>query len=311
MHIREGGITQAYGEGFAHYSPLYTCILGLGNFLFPDLSPGYVVKTSISLFDFIAAYFAFGILTLHYGRGSRMALLGAAGVYALPCVMINSFGIGQGDMAYCSFLLGTLYALMRGKPVRAMVYFAIAFSLALQSLFLGPFLLILVLAKQLPGRLAWIAAAGYFVVGIAAWLEGLPAYHYDQVYGLALSLAVALVFGLFTLRRAKLPLNAYTMQLLATCSLAIMPLFLPHMIERYFIPAEIFTFVLACMNPKVALAALLFQVAHVVSQLPWPGLDGDMRCLIAALLNMLVLSMLLVRYRRDVFPRAGEQLAFL
>jgi hypothetical protein len=71
----------------------------------------------------------------------------------------------------------------------------------------------------------------------------------------------------------RLEPNARTIVLVAALSGALMPYLLPKMHERYFFVADVMTFTLAFVIPRLWATAALFQVGSLLSYLPYFGLS--------------------------------------
>ncbi len=341
-HVHNWGMLHAFGVMFANYSPLYGYLIGIADLVLPAWKPDYTIKLTSLVFDPMSAYFTYRILALHYGKVSWVPWFGAVGMLGLPDLVVDGAAIGQCDNIYVALMLGAVCCLMQGRQVWAWVYFGLAFCMKQQGLFIAPLFAMLLLARQLSWRWVWIPAACYILLAVPAWLEGRPAWELATIYfdqfslfthtgnaanlyfffegvdyftvmpiGLGITFLFVGAFCFYTPRKAVFPLTPYQMQLLATICLAVMPFLLPKMRERYFIPGEVFAYVLACMNPRLALAAVLFQLSGIMNQWAgnfkdfevWSAMAGPQRRHLAAYINTAIIGMLFLFYVRDIVRR--------
>ena len=337
-NIRYYGLTRAYGYVFSDYAPLYLYIIGIADSLLPWVWDVYVIKLVSLMGEGLAAYFTYRIVALEYNGDWRLASLTAAGVFALPSVIINGAAIGQSDIFYTAFLLASLYALMKGNSRFALAYFGVAFAFKQQALFFAPVIFAALLKGLIPWRMIWIPAAILAVSFIPSWLEGRPLvdlyyaqlqygqgfyygnaanfyfllnnFSHDSIirYGFCVAIATALVFSLANKRWLHVPINSYHYVLLATVNIIIMPFLLPKMHERYFFAAQLFAFILACIQPKFVMAALLLQCSAIMNEwkhnfsyfADWLGASDEQRLHWAAFMNLGALVILFFYYYRDI-----------
>lgn len=331
-HIKTHGLAHAYGVNFTNYLPLYTYMLGIANALLPDVSGVYVVKILTFAGEVLAAFYAYRIVALEYGKNSVRAWGAGVGLLALPTVIANGASVGQCDIWYTACLLAAMDGLMRKKPERAVTAFAIALSLKLQALFFAPFLLACLLAKIIPWRLLWIIPAVYLATCIPAWVEGRPLidmlnifrdqlgfrervnisagnpyiflHKADFLFVVVSGAALSIAAGLWLANRVAQALPAKTTiewMLPATLSLALMPYLLPMMHDRYFFPADIFSFILAMLRPRWFLLPVLFQTASLLAYhtlmhppISWPPINANKVYLeLAAGLNAVAIGLLI------------------
>ena len=214
----------------------------------------------------------------------------------VPTVAINAAWWGQADTIYTAFLLGCFRATLARRPALAMLLFGVALSFKLQSIFLAPYLAILVLRRDIPVWHLLIAPAVYAVMMVPAWLDGRPALELATIYlsqrrfyqglsmgapnpwmllqelpfvsygpGVAAGLAVTVAAFLLVLYRAVTTADD-TVEfkvLVAALSVLLAPYLLPKMHDRYFFPADVFTLLLVFLPGRLKLAPLLMQAASL------------------------------------------------
>ncbi len=341
-HIQRVPLDRAYSHAFSNYAPLYTYLLGGIDLLFPMVLRLHAVKFLSFLGEGIACYFAWRIVALVHGPRSWLALLAPLAIFISPSAAVNSASAAQCDIWYTAFLLATIYTLFIQRPGRAMVYYGIAVSLKLQAVFLAPFLLACLLRHIIRWRHAWIPAAVYIATLLPAWAQGRPftelllvywnQFHtYDNLgnagnfyfllreydfilmrnIGLAVTMVAACIFAGISYKRWRLEKGVIPAILLATFCVGLMPFLLPKMLDRYFFPADMFSLVLACLNPRWILITICFQFSSMLA-IPWFNFD-EMRWRydfaqlpwLMAVLNSAALLMLLWLCRKYAWRKEG------
>ena len=203
---------------------------------------------------------------------------------------------GQADSTYVAFLLTCLYFLLIDRPFPAIVFFGVALAFKPQAIFLGPFLLLMILWKKIPWYYAALVPIVYALLMLPAvvagrtWIEVLTTYSgqagsgkalthnaptlyvfapksaFEQLIGPAVILAIliALLWVLWTWLHTKRR-GRPGMLLLALISVTLVPFFLPNMHDRYFYPADTISIALAFLMPELWFIPILFQLASGLS----------------------------------------------
>jgi len=99
------------------------------------------------------------------------------------------------------------------------------------------------------------------------WMLAPIAYNLGVAVGLALAAAAGVALAILVARSARD--DGQGVLLAAAASLLIMPYLLPKMQDRYFYGFELTAIVLACLNPRYLVVALIAQVDGVLSYLPY------------------------------------------
>jgi Gpi18-like mannosyltransferase len=288
-----------FGREFSDYTPPYLYGLYAVSKIFPNLSAVVATKAPQSVADFVCATLA-ALLTRERWPRSSLAPVGAfAAVLLFPTVVVNSALWGQCDSLYTSFLLLFAYFAIRERSAAACIAFGCAFAFKLQSLFLAPLVLVLVLRRVLrPGHLLWIPVP-YLLAIVPSWLTGRPLADLLTIYvgqatwdtalsidapnlfawihppegvgvaiglGLAAAACAAYVVGA---TRDRSPLTPERLVLLATLALVLFPFVLPRMHERYFYAADVFSVVLAFHVPRLAWLPVAIGGASLLSYTPF------------------------------------------
>jgi Gpi18-like mannosyltransferase len=84
---------------------------------------------------------------------------------------------GQCDTMFTTGFLASLFYLLEGRPLAALIAFGLAASLKPQAIFWCPLLAGLVVAKRLKWQWLWVPAALYVLCGVPQMLAGRPAMH--------------------------------------------------------------------------------------------------------------------------------------
>ena len=293
-HLYINGAAGLSDEHFSNYPPAYLYLLWFTTLLSNWVSPISALKLIPTLFDLLSTFTIFRMARLRYDDDTPYFI--ASGFFILPTVLFNSSGWGQIDSLYTSFLLLCTYLLLRGKPFWAMVAFGMAFSFKSQSIFLLPFLGILFLK----GRIRWqhflLIPLVYVILGIPTALIGrswpsilsiylgqvgqfrvlsnnapnLYIFISDTFYDIGLWIGL----GIFVLAmaiwgwinwRAKVIFTHRQIMLMALAVLAFVPFVLPKMHDRYFYPADVFSYAVIIFAPEMWFVPLLYQLISNLS----------------------------------------------
>lgn len=112
-------------------------------------------------------------MALH--RPGWAPIVAAAVVLLLPTVVINGADWGQCDSIYAAFCAGSLYFLLRHRPIWAGVLLGAAIAFKLQAVFFLPVFLLLLLAFRTRGRTVTISLIVAGATFVAALLPALAA----------------------------------------------------------------------------------------------------------------------------------------
>ncbi len=294
--LRSGGHFRALKQEIGNYNVPYMVLLAL--FSCFELPPVYPIKAASVLFDLLLAFCAGGLVRQSGGSRDRQGFCFLL-TLVLPTVFINGAVWGQCDSIYVSLALLGLLLCLREKPVWGMVAFGVSFAFKLQAIFLLPVVLLLLYV----GKVRWyhlpvfpaayVAAVSPAILAGRGFLDTLLIYvntastagsslnynspsMYSLLYFyrvsdtdaagkagiLAAFLFCAAVFAFFFVRRKRITDRSLVLAaLLFTLAL---PLFLPHMHDRYFYFVDILTLVLACLVKPGVAAAFFSQFASLL-----------------------------------------------
>jgi Gpi18-like mannosyltransferase len=325
------------GEAFTNYTPFYSYLLliaagfdGLGH-------PLSLVKAISAVFELGCAIVVAQIVW-RATKAPLRASLAFSSVWLAPTVIFNGALWGQADSIWTFFTLLSVSLFIRNR--NGVLPFAAACAVKAQGVFLGPFVLGMVLRRRI--HWAWLAAlpGAYVLLAIPVLLAGRPiasvfTVYLDQaetfhrltmnaanIWVLApdVPYAIGIAIGLVLAAAAGLALSVFIMRskqdgpdfiLLAACaSLLLMPYLLPKMHDRYFYAFELASIALACLNPRYVPFAVIAQVDGVLSYLGFErGIVTGL--LPAALANTLLGLYLVLDLRRGERGFCLPKLAWL
>jgi Gpi18-like mannosyltransferase len=325
--IVQNGFPAMAGD-YANYSPPYLYLLGLAS-AFHALAPAVILIKAVSVFFSLLAAVLAGMIVLEISASRQKAFICACLFPLIPTVAINAAWWGQCDVIYATFLLAAFLASLKRLPLRVMLFFSVGFAFKAQAIFFAPYLLYLLLKKELPWKYLLLVPLVYAAMMLPAWLAGRPALELATIYldqgsyyhvlaanapnpwafvekyhllpyrpavlaGLVIAAAVNLAL-VWKALHARHDTAETRLLLLASTTLA-SPYLLPKMHDRYFFLADLFTILLAVVAPKYRLAALAMQGASLAVYLAFltgPFYQADKIPLLAALLTSFALMSLL------------------
>ena len=298
---------------------------GLGTYIGSDYSPPYLylmllisrvhnypwqylVKAISILADTLLAYALTRLCALRVtGDGTKLAIFHAATL--LPTVVFNGAYWGQCDVIYTSLCLMALYFALTKRSARSMIFFGIALSFKLQTVFFMPAMLPLWLRKDIKLRHLPLIPAAYMGMMIPALWGGKSLHHvltvylqqagtynfmtvnapslyqflpagvdgsvlFDMFSGMAMALGMGMLAAacaLVCMRRERVSADATL--LFTVLVLAGVPLFLPKMHERYTFGADVLSVALAASDRRRIALPLLFGLASYICYTE--GLPGE------------------------------------
>jgi Gpi18-like mannosyltransferase len=340
-YIRRHGGFAALGEPFSEYTPPYLYLLAAVTYVPWLATPVTAIKSISVAFDFFAAAVMWKLVRRRYPSGPAPLLAYLAVLFA-PTIVLNSSHWGQCDITYSAWLLACVYAACAERPAAAVLCFAVAFAFKLQSVFLAPFLLVLLLRGRIPWRCLALVPVVYVLLILPAALLGrswaglLTIYaHQTQmerelslnapnlyvffgrgsfgtVYPTGLAVAAAAVLAYVAAgARSRRPFDPSRLLLAATCSVALVPFVLPKMHDRYFFPADLLSIGLAFHVPRLWFVPLFFQLSSSLAYaffLGFRAIDPALAVRAAALINtgqvVTLLSCWLLRTRKKTDPNS-------
>lgn len=301
-YFRENGGFGAIAGSVGDYNAPYLYFMAAISYLnVPDL---YLIKLFSILWDVVLAWGCLRLTRSLTGEqaGNPAPLIAFGAALLLPTVVLNGAFWGQCDVIYGALAIHAAALLLEGKNKSSVALMAVAFSFKLQAIFVLPLWGVLWLAGKVRFQELWVFPLTYLGTILPAILLGKPigdilgvyfkqmgeysrlvlnapsVYQFipykaevDEKLASALGIAAAgvLVLALLALGfwlRGRLDRD--TAMTIAVILCIGVPFFLPHMHERYFFLADVFTLCWACANirriPGVVLAAGSSLASYVV-----------------------------------------------
>lgn len=301
----------ALATPFSNYPPLYLYLFKILTLV--PIDGLYGIKTLSLVFEIVIGATAAWMVgkTARHTYSSGELFLVFAIMLSVPTLLINGSLWGQVDALYAAFVLLSLFALLRQRPLAAAILYGIALSFKIQAIFFLPVFLGYLLRDIRRLGYVLVLPAVYVISVIPAWLAGasLPyllgiylgqaseypflslnspsAFSFTQglqispIAQSALSWAGIAVAGMYAsyiaCRIVRLSFADATLWLYFTL-LAVMaiPYFLPHMHERYFYLADMFSVIYAFYVPKhwyiptlVVLSSFIAYSAFLSQEVAW------------------------------------------
>lgn len=311
-------------ETFTNYSPFYSYLLLIATRFDGLAQPLSLVKALSAIFELGCAI----VVALMVWRATRVPLRAAmafCAIWLAPTVLFNGAMWGQADAIWTFFALLSVAMFMRNR--NGVLPFAVGCSVKAQGVFLGPFVLGMILRRKI--HLAWLAAIPgvYAIIAIPVLIAGRSLvsvlgvylgqanmYHHLTmnaanvwVFAGGTPYTVGVAIGLVLAAASGLALSIFIAQskrtgpefilLVASASLILMPYLLPKMHERYFYGFELASIALACVNLRYLPFAVIAQVDGVLSYLAFES-EIVMGLLPAALCNTFLVFYLVLDLRQ-------------
>ncbi|GHT41344.1 hypothetical protein FACS189437_08130 [Bacteroidia bacterium] len=267
--VSQGGV-DSWKYPFHNYPMPYIYLLTFFSYL--PLEKLYAVKLLSVTFDFMAAFMVFKIVRLKYKDRFGIPVLAAAVFLFTPTVFMNSSGWGQCDVIYTAFLLVSGYYCLKQKYFLTFLFFGIAFSFKIQSVFFVPVLFLFWYKERFNLLCFFIIPAVYLVSILPAFIAGrgmvdlLSIYihqsdlypqlnlnapnfyawisndYYDALLPIGLLFSFLLVcMAIYFIIRQNKKISTERWIEIMLLFLLLVPYTLPKMHERYFFPADTFS----------------------------------------------------------------------
>ena len=279
-----GGIRGLAAEfEYVDYTTPYLFILSCIS-ICPFLNTLLLMKIVSIFFDFVAA---FAVMAIVYDRKKSMTygVIGYGIFLMAPTILTNGAMWAQCDIIFTSFILWSLYFLLKDKPVPAMAFYGVAFAFKLQTLFLAPLYVILwmkgkvklkhflflplmyfigIIPSLIAGKSLWELISVYFFQANGAMDIYALSHKFPNIYqligtdtflfeyadaGIWLTLG-ALMLLLYTFARLEYELDSVMLLRMGMFLTMTVVFFLPHMHERYAILVDVLAIVYVFFDSK-------------------------------------------------------------
>jgi len=269
-HVREMPGAESLSITIGDYNAPYFYILFVIGKLTRFSQQMFYLKAVSIVFDIVTAYFVMRLVSLKDNR--TFVRLGAFFiVLLLPTVILNSSAWSQCDSIFTAFALGGLFYGVQKQSKLSLLFFAVALSFKMQTIFILPMMLLLLLIGYIRWKDIWVFAAAFAATllpallagrGIAGTLSvymnqttsysgatlncpnlfallGLSTLPTPMEYASILMAGVVCIVLLFTLYFFRSRLDKGLLVLSAFVFVLVVPYMLPHMHERYFYIADV------------------------------------------------------------------------
>ena len=272
-----GGIKGLSAEfEYVDYTTPYLTILSFIS-ICPFLNTLLLMKLVSIFFDFVAA---FAVMAIVYDRTKNMTygILGYGALLMIPTVLTNGAMWAQCDIIFTSFVLWSLYFMLKDKPAWSMAFYGIAFAFKLQTLFLAPLYVILwmkgkvklkhflflplmyvigMIPSLLAGKSFWKLISVYFFQANGQMDIYALSHKFPNIYqligtdsflfeyadaGIWVTLG-ALMILMYCFARKQYEMNACLLLRMGMLLTMTVVFFLPHMHERYAILVDVMAIV--------------------------------------------------------------------
>lgn len=303
-YISEHGVINSLRNGVpgANYPPIYMLILSL--FTLIPTNMVFLIKLFSLIFDFVCALTAFFIVWEF--RKDILAFIAYGAVLLSPTVILNSARWGQCDSIYTAFILLCVYFFIKNKRVLPGIMFGIALAFKLQTVFFLPAFIYIYFKRERGFIVPFGApAAGLILANIPPLIFGSPIKNVVSIYFMQTSssqsdsltcgafpnlyylihkatdmsnaiifFAMGIILLIFLLLWEKLrfdaPVQNHVIIAVTMLSLLIVPFVLPHMHERYYYPADIFSIIFAAVFLKrYAALPVVVTMLSLLSYFPY------------------------------------------
>ncbi len=268
---------------YVDYTTPYLFILSCIS-ICPFLNPLFLMKLVSVLFDFSAAV-AVMFLVYHEKKNTTLSIAAYGCLLLAPTIVANSSMWAQCDIIFTSFVMWSVYFILKDKPVCAMIFYGAAFAFKLQTFFVLPLFVILwmkgrVKAKHflfvplmylvgiVPGLIAgqnFLDLIGVYVMQADGKMDIYALSHkFPNIYqlvgtdtflieyadaGVWLALG-ALMILMYTFARKQYELTDGLILQMAMLLTMTVVFFLPHMHERYAVLVDVLAIAYAFCRPR-------------------------------------------------------------
>lgn len=256
----------------------------------------YLIKLLSVLFDYILALYLMKLVSCFTDSRRKKYICLIVALF-LPTPVLNGALWGQCDSIYTALAVMGLYYGFKGRPVLSLVFAALSFAFKLQAVFILPVFLLFIISGKIRFRYVPVFPAAYILAVSPAIIAGRPVSDTLTLYftqmdtvGSGLNYNSPSVFSLFRhvenpdlasrlgilaafLLCAAVIASAFLMRrkitdgtlLAASLIFAIgIPLFLPHMHDRYFFIADVLSLAFAVVFPVFSYIVPLCSFASLL-----------------------------------------------
>ncbi|MEO8146761.1 MAG: glycosyltransferase 87 family protein [Bacteroidia bacterium] len=272
-HIKDLGFFRAFKDDFSNYTPPYLYLLAFATHL--PIKDIYAIKSVGFLFELLSAIAIYKIIIDKHGN-NLYALWAAVAFSLCPTVILNGAWWSQCDIIFTCMLLFSFYYLSKEKNFYGYLFFAIAFAFKLQAIFALPVFIFLALYNFKNIKYLFLIPLVYVLFILPAVIAGRSFYELLNIYnGQAVAndflyIGIPTVYALITeptknvtfwsklgtivtgilmilipvaayFKTKNKPVSSQFLLKIFMLSAIIIPFIAPHMHERYFFIADVFS----------------------------------------------------------------------
>jgi len=277
--MRDLSIAEAMVSKIGDYNMPYLYVLMLiSRFEISDL---YLIKLVSISFDIVLAYYVMKIISIKF-ESINVQIAAFITTLCIPTVILNGAFWAQCDAIYTALAIAALYYGFTSKSIRSLIFFGLAFSVKLQTIFMAPVLLVFLFSEKIRIRHIWILLVTFLATLVPALIAGRSFMETISIYSeqtdsypnmvlntpniyillgnvkfenfnfaaiMLAGVATASLLYFLYVNRKKITMPADYVSISFTFAL-LMPMLLPRMHERYFFMADVLAVVLAFFNKK-------------------------------------------------------------
>ena len=295
-HLQQTGLQNALANSVTNYNPMFTYLMASFNTVLPAVDSHYLIKLITNFGDLLTTLASYHLLRSAKFSPLR-AVTGAVAIFVLPTVILNSNAFTQIESLVAAPLIIGVSFLLRNRWSLAMLCIGLAFSIKLQSVFIFPALVILMVSQGQKLRSLLLIPFVYLLTILPTYFAGRDmtdilliyknqmglygdltrnaanVYHWlPDNYSVFMPLGMLFTLGVLFLVMVRKPQNLSSPEnqlLFIATSLVFITFFLPKMHERYAYFSDVFTVLTAFAIPRLWPAALLMIGASFCSYLPF------------------------------------------
>ncbi|HEY8804854.1 MAG TPA: hypothetical protein VIM42_07075, partial [Clostridium sp.] len=145
-NIKTNGGFSSLKNSMGDYTQPYLYLLTLGTYT--SINKLFYIKMLSFVFEIMAAFFIMKIVNMKY-KDEKLGYLSFGILLLIPTVILNGSVWAQCDIIYTSFVIGSIYYILREKPIISIILYGIALSFKLQAIFILPLFAILLFKNKI------------------------------------------------------------------------------------------------------------------------------------------------------------------
>ena len=167
--IKAHGYFHSLKYNFYNYTPSYIYILVIIAKI--GLNPLYAVKIVSIIFEYFAA-FIIGKIAFQKYKNNLVIWIAVAVIPLIPTVILNSSYLSQCDSIYSTFVLLSIYFILKNKQFASVLFIGIAFAFKMQTAIILPFFFVLWLRSKINWYYFLLIPVVFIISLLPAWEFG-------------------------------------------------------------------------------------------------------------------------------------------